>query len=43
MKRLNFKKNEAYLLFKKFPNVTNEVLYKHYRAKVNSEMRLAER
>ena len=43
LKRFIIKKNKAYLLFKKCPNVTNEVLYKQYRSKVNSEMRLAER
>ena len=43
LKRLIIKKNKTYLLFKKFPNVTEEVLYKQYRSKVNSEMRVAER
>ena len=43
IKRLIIIKNKANLLFKKFPNVTNEVLYKQYRTKVNSKMRLAER
>ena len=43
LKKLIIKKNKAYLLFKKCPNVTNEVLYRQYRSKVNSQMRLAER
>ena len=43
IKRLIIIKNKANLLFKKFPNVTNEVLYKQYRTEVNSKMRLAER